>query len=103
MSVPSTSRCLVTGATDPTSVGYVCAHILLQAGAAAVTITGRDPAKLDVTVLAEVRAESGLDPKRLERMMATGANRVLLPFADYTRDKALAVLDEYAAAIARVS
>ena len=50
MSVPSTSRCLVTGATDPTSVGYVCAHILLQAGAAAVTITGRDPAKLEAAV-----------------------------------------------------
>jgi probable F420-dependent oxidoreductase len=70
---------------------------------AAMQARGRDPAKLDVTVLAEVRAESGLDPKRLERMMATGANRVLLPFADYTRDKALSVLDEYAAAIARVS
>jgi hypothetical protein len=28
---------------------------------------------------------------------------VLLPFADYTRDKALSVLDEYAAAIKRVS
>jgi len=69
---------------------------------AAMQARGRDPSKLDVTVLAEVRAERGLDPKRLERMLATGANRVLLPFADFARDEALAVLDEYAEAIARV-
>jgi len=50
MSVPATSRCLVTGATDPTSVGYASAHALLQAGAAAVTITGRDAAKLEAAV-----------------------------------------------------
>jgi len=46
-SIPSTSRCLVTGASDPDSVGYFCAQALLQAGAAAVTITGRDSSKLD--------------------------------------------------------
>lgn len=69
---------------------------------AAMQARGRDPAKLDVTVLAEVRAQRGLDPKRLERMIATGANRVLLPFADFARDDALAVLDEYAKAIAQL-
>ena len=69
---------------------------------AAMQARGRDPAKLDVTVLAEVRAERGLDAKRLERMIATGANRVLLPFADFARDEALAVLDEYAKAIAQL-
>ena len=70
---------------------------------AAMQARGRDASKLDVTVLAEVRAQRGLDPKRLERMIATGANRVLLPLADFPRDEALAILDEYAAAIARVS
>ena len=69
---------------------------------AAMQARGRDPAKLDVTVLAEVRAQRGLDPERLERMIATGANRVLLPFADFARDDALAVLDEYAKAIAQL-
>lgn len=69
---------------------------------AAMQARGRDPSKLDVTVLAEVRAQRGLDPQRLERMIATGANRVLLPFADFARDEALAVLDEYAQAIAQL-
>lgn len=59
MSVPSTSRCLVTGATDPTSVGYVCAHVLLQAGAGAVAITGRDQAKLETAVASLQAAHSG--------------------------------------------
>ncbi|MBK8957529.1 MAG: LLM class F420-dependent oxidoreductase [Proteobacteria bacterium] len=69
---------------------------------AAMRARGRDPSKLDVTVLAEVRAQRGFDPARLERMLATGANRVLLPLADFPRDEALAILDDYAAAIARV-
>lgn len=69
---------------------------------AAMQAHGRDPARLDVTVLAEVRAGRGFDPKRLERMVATGANRVLLPFADFARDEALAVLDDYAKAIAQL-
>ena len=68
---------------------------------AAMRARGRDPERLDVTVLAEVRAERGLDPRRLERMVETGANRVLLPLADFPRDEALAILDEYAAAIRR--
>jgi probable F420-dependent oxidoreductase len=67
----------------------------------AMATRGRDPTRLDVTVLAEVRASPGLDPARLARMVATGANRVLLPMADLARDAALAQLDEYAAAIAR--
>jgi len=50
MSVPSTSRCLVTGASDPTSIGYACAVALLKAGAASVTIMGRDKAKVDAAV-----------------------------------------------------
>ena len=70
---------------------------------AAMQARGRDPSRLDVTVLAEVRAQRGLDPARLERMLATGANRVLLPLADFPRDEALAILDEYAEAIARVN
>ena len=57
---------------------------------------GRDPDTLDVTVLAEVKERDGFDPVRLERMIQVGANRVLLPLADLTRDDALAVLDEYA-------
>lgn len=39
--LPSTSRCLVTGASDPGSVGFACAVALLNAGAACVTVTGR--------------------------------------------------------------
>ena len=59
MSVPASSRCLVTGATDPTSVGYVCAEVLLEAGAAAVTITGRDPARLEAAIASLTAAHSG--------------------------------------------
>lgn len=69
---------------------------------AAMRARGRDPASLDITVLAEVRDKRGIDPSRLERMMNLGANRVLLPFADFPRDEALHVLDEYAATIAQL-
>ncbi len=62
---------------------------------AAMRARGRDPATLDITVLAEVREDGPLEPARLERMLKLGANRVLLPFADYPRDQALRVLDEY--------
>ncbi len=68
---------------------------------AAMVDRGRDPASLDVTVLAEVREREGFDPVRLERMVRAGANRVLLPFADHNYDEALKVLDDYAAMIAR--
>ena len=50
MSVPSSSRCLVTGASDPTSIGYACAQALLDAGAAQVTIMGRDKDKVSAAV-----------------------------------------------------
>ena len=43
-------RCLVTGSTDPGSIGYACAVALLQAGAGAVTLSGRDAHKLDAAV-----------------------------------------------------
>lgn len=68
---------------------------------AAMQARGRDPATLDITIVAEVRNERGIDPRRLERMVALGANRVLLPFQDFARDEALRVLDEYAESIAR--
>jgi NAD(P)-dependent dehydrogenase (short-subunit alcohol dehydrogenase family) len=47
----STSRCLVTGASDPGSIGYACAVALLQAGAAHVTIAGRDSGKVQAAVV----------------------------------------------------
>jgi probable F420-dependent oxidoreductase len=68
---------------------------------AAMRAAGRDPATLDVTVLAEVRDRAGFDPERLERMVGVGANRVLLPLADHPRDESLRVLDEFARQIAR--
>jgi probable F420-dependent oxidoreductase len=68
---------------------------------AAMRARGRDPGKLDVTVLAEVRARDGFDPVRLERMVAAGANRVLLPLADLPRDGSLRVLDDFAGMIAK--
>jgi len=45
-----TSRCLVTGASDPASIGYACAEALLQAGAGKVTIMGRDEANVRAAV-----------------------------------------------------
>ena len=62
----------------------------------AMRARGRDPAKLDITVLAEVRQQAGFDPARLARMIELGANRVLLPLADLGRDDALRVIDDYA-------
>jgi NAD(P)-dependent dehydrogenase (short-subunit alcohol dehydrogenase family) len=50
MSVSSSSRCLVTGASDPASVGYACAQALLQAGAGKVTIMGRDEDNVSAAV-----------------------------------------------------
>jgi NAD(P)-dependent dehydrogenase (short-subunit alcohol dehydrogenase family) len=54
MSIPSTSKCFVTGATNPTSIGYATALRLLKAGASHVTIMGRDQGKLNeaITLLA---------------------------------------------------
>ena len=45
-------RCLVTGATDPKSIGYACAQALLAAGAAHVAVMGRDQAKVEGAVAA---------------------------------------------------
>jgi NAD(P)-dependent dehydrogenase (short-subunit alcohol dehydrogenase family) len=50
MSVPPGSKCLVTGATNPTSIGFVAARTLLKAGASHVTIMGRSKEKLDSAV-----------------------------------------------------
>lgn len=47
MSISSESRCLVVGATNPTSIGYQAALTLLQAGVHHVTIMGRDQDKLN--------------------------------------------------------
>lgn len=47
ISVPSNSCCLVTGASDPTSIGYACALSLLQGGAAKVTIMSRSADKVE--------------------------------------------------------
>ena len=69
---------------------------------AAMRARGRDPAGLDITVLAEVSDRRGIDPARLDRMVGLGANRVLLPFADFPRDEGLRVLDEYATTIAQL-
>ncbi|MEM7542328.1 MAG: LLM class F420-dependent oxidoreductase [Pseudomonadota bacterium] len=67
---------------------------------AAMTARGRDPASLDVTVLAEIRDRTGFDPQRLDRMVEAGANRVLLPLGDHPRDESLQVLDQFASMIA---
>lgn len=50
MSIPNTSRCLVTGASDPKSIGYACAQGLIEAGCEKVTIMGRDQKKVDAAV-----------------------------------------------------
>ncbi len=67
---------------------------------AAMRARGRDPATLDVTVLAEVRDREGFDRERLERMVGIGANRVLLPLGDHPRDESLHILDDFANMIA---
>lgn len=69
---------------------------------AAMVELGRDPAALDVTVLAEVKEREGFDPVRLKRMIDVGANRVLLPLADLPLNGTLKVLDDYAEMIARL-
>ncbi len=66
----------------------------------AMEARGRKMDELDITVLPEVSRRRGVDPKRLESMLGSGANRVLLPMADFPRDETLSILDEYVAAIA---
>jgi NAD(P)-dependent dehydrogenase (short-subunit alcohol dehydrogenase family) len=41
MNSVSGKRCLVTGSSDPKSIGYACAKALVDAGAASVTVSGR--------------------------------------------------------------
>lgn len=43
-------HCLVMGSSDPKSVGYACAKALLDAGAAQVTVVGRDADKVTKAV-----------------------------------------------------
>jgi NAD(P)-dependent dehydrogenase (short-subunit alcohol dehydrogenase family) len=43
-------RCIVTGSTDPGSIGYACAVALLQAGVGSVTLSGRNVEKLAAAV-----------------------------------------------------
>ena len=57
MSVPSDGRCLVTGASDPTSVGYACALALLRAGASHVTLMGRDRDRVSDAVAGILKRE----------------------------------------------
>lgn len=49
--IPANSKCLVVGATNPSSIGFCAALNLLKAGASHVTIMGRDQSKLDESVL----------------------------------------------------
>jgi len=44
------SCCLVTGASDPTSIGYACVQALMDAGAAQVTILARNPDNINATI-----------------------------------------------------
>lgn len=75
-SIPPTSRCLVTGASDPGSVGYACAVALMAAGAQAVTIAGRDPGKVASAV------ESLQQQQSLSNSSASGGSRIYGVVAD---------------------
>ena len=44
------TRCLITGSSDPGSIGYACAVALLQAGAGSITLSGRDSTKLELAI-----------------------------------------------------
>jgi NAD(P)-dependent dehydrogenase (short-subunit alcohol dehydrogenase family) len=50
MSVPNNSKCLVTGASDPKSIGYACAKVLIEAGAAQVCILARGKNEVDSAI-----------------------------------------------------
>jgi NAD(P)-dependent dehydrogenase (short-subunit alcohol dehydrogenase family) len=58
-SIPSDSKCLVVGATNPTSIGFITALALLQAGAAHVTVVGRSQPKLDHAITALLSKKKG--------------------------------------------
>lgn len=50
MSVPNNSKCLVTGASVPKSIGYACAQALLKAGAGQVCIMARDQDTINTAI-----------------------------------------------------
>jgi len=49
--IPANSKCLIVGATNPSSIGFCAAQFLLKAGANHITIMGRNQTKLDESVL----------------------------------------------------
>jgi NAD(P)-dependent dehydrogenase (short-subunit alcohol dehydrogenase family) len=88
LSLPPNSCCLVTGASDPGSIGYACAQALaVSGGAAKVTIAGRDAAKVSEAV-AKLQAEAGSscsifgvvadlkEPDQMVGMVAEAANHM---------------------------
>jgi len=71
-------RCLVTGATEPTSVGYVSALACLAAGAAKVVVVGRDLARMASPVPAGL---SGLEgnlkkPETMAELVAAAVEQL---------------------------
>jgi NAD(P)-dependent dehydrogenase (short-subunit alcohol dehydrogenase family) len=57
MSIPITSKCLVTGASDPQSIGYACAKALLKAGAAQVCIMARGEDEINSAIASLLEQE----------------------------------------------
>ncbi len=49
--IPAKSKCLVVGATNPTSIGFCVALTLLKQGADHVTVVGRCQMKIDESLL----------------------------------------------------
>ncbi len=49
--IPANSKCLVVGATNPSSIGFCVATTLLEQGAGYVTIMGRCQNKIDESLL----------------------------------------------------
>lgn len=71
-------RCLVTGGTEPTSVGYVSALACLAAGAAQIVVVGRDLAKMGSAVPAGL---SGLEgnmkkPETMAELVAAAVEKL---------------------------
>ena len=50
MSVPNNSKCLVTGASDPKSIGYAVAKALFKAGAAQICILARGKDEINTAI-----------------------------------------------------
>ena len=49
--IPANSKCMVVGATNPTSIGFCVALNLLKQGADHVTVMGRCQKKIDESIL----------------------------------------------------